>query len=260
METCFQRTYARTVVLSAYDPTAGNCWPTTPLEAPRHSKASLAHSLVGSSLLSPGSWCAQGFVFTLQETVSPGLWKFCNQIPLAFKVKVPGDSQSLCRIPRLGNLLWALDPSQQCENFFGIIALQFWGSFPGASMVGLPHCTSQVCCSQSPCPRGRPLLTHASAGDTQTLKGGSGSVSCVFPGSWCAQGFIWTLWASLAGLTLNMILPLLSSCWGFSSALGCGVSFFVGSSILLSMAVQWLVAVLEFLQEKMSTHPSTLPS
>ena len=35
----------------------------------------------------------------------------------------------------------------------------------------------QVYCTQSPCPHGRPLLTHASAGDTQTLKGMSGSVS-----------------------------------------------------------------------------------
>ena len=35
-----------------------------------------------------------GFVCTLQESVSPVLWKFCNQIPLAFKVKFPGGSQS----------------------------------------------------------------------------------------------------------------------------------------------------------------------
>ena len=38
----------------------------------------------------------------------PVLWKFCNQISLASKVKFPGGSQSLCRIPRLGSLLWAL--------------------------------------------------------------------------------------------------------------------------------------------------------
>ena len=38
-------------------------------------------------------------------------------------------------------------------------------------------CVSQVCCSQSPCPCSRLLLTHASAGDTQTLRGRSGSVS-----------------------------------------------------------------------------------
>ena len=38
------------------------------------------------------------------------------------------------------------------------------------------HCMTQVCCSQSSFPQGRPLLTHASAEDTQTLKGRSGSV------------------------------------------------------------------------------------
>ena len=37
-------------------------------------------------------------------------------------------------------------------------------------------CVMQVCCSQGPCPHSRPLPTHASAGDTQTLKGRSGSL------------------------------------------------------------------------------------
>ena len=35
-----------------------------------HSWASLAQSLVGSLLLSPGSWCTQAFVCSLQESVS----------------------------------------------------------------------------------------------------------------------------------------------------------------------------------------------
>ena len=35
---------------------------------------------------------------------------------------------------------------------------------------------------------------------------------------------LWWVW----GLILNAILPLLLSCWGFSSALGCGVPFFGG--------------------------------
>ena len=35
-----------------------------------------------------------------------------NQIPLAFKVGFPGDSQSPGRIPRLGSLMWGLEPSQ----------------------------------------------------------------------------------------------------------------------------------------------------
>ena len=50
-------------------------------------------------------------------------------------------------------------------------------------MVGLTHHTSQVYYSQNPCPRSRPLLTCASAGDTQKLKGRPGSVSCGVPGA-----------------------------------------------------------------------------
>ena len=56
-----------------------------------------------------GYWCTQGFVCAFQEFFSPALWKFYNQIPLASKVKFPGDFQSLCQIPRLENLLWVLE-------------------------------------------------------------------------------------------------------------------------------------------------------
>ena len=41
-------------------------------------------------------------------------------------------------------------------------------------------CHTQVCCTQSPC--SSPLLTCTSVGDTQTLKGRSGSVSVGSPG------------------------------------------------------------------------------
>ena len=79
---------------------------------------------------------------------------------------------------------------------------------------------------------------------------------------WCLQGLfepsecLWWVWS----LILNAIFPLLPFCWGFSFALWCGVSFLVGSNILLLTVVQQWVVILEFLQEKMSTHPSTLPS
>ena len=104
----------------------------------------------------------------------------------------------------------------------------------------------------------RPLMTRTSTGDTETLKGRSGSVSMV---SWGAQGFVWACWASLAvwGLILNAILPLLPSCWAFSFAFACGVSFLVESNIFLLTAVQQQVVILEFSQ-KMSASPSTLPS
>ena len=61
---------------SCPDPAAGRRQPTPPLETPRHPQASLGKSLVGSQLLSPGSWCAQDFVSALQESVSPVLCNF----------------------------------------------------------------------------------------------------------------------------------------------------------------------------------------
>ena len=44
--------------------------PTLPPETPGHSRASLGQSLVGSLLLSPGSWSTQNSVCFLQESIS----------------------------------------------------------------------------------------------------------------------------------------------------------------------------------------------
>ena len=76
MVTSFKRSHAHTATLSAPNPAAGHLQPTPLLETPGHSWASLGQSLVGSLLLSPGSWCAQGFVCALQDSVSPMLCKF----------------------------------------------------------------------------------------------------------------------------------------------------------------------------------------
>ena len=57
----------------------------------------------------------------LESLFSPVLWKSYNKIPLAFKVRFPGDPQSLCWIPRLGSLIRCSEPSQWWENFFGIM-------------------------------------------------------------------------------------------------------------------------------------------
>ena len=91
--------------------------------------------------------------------------------------------------------MWGLELLQQCKNFFDIIVLQFVYLPPGGSVVGLmvtsstrtytTHHASQTCCCQSPCPHGRPLQIHASAGEPQTVTGWSASVSyggnCSFP-------------------------------------------------------------------------------
>ena len=121
--------------------------------------------------------------------------------------------------------------------------------------------TTQVCCSQSSCPHRRPLLAQAPAGDTQTLKSMSGSVSAGSLGTGVHKVLfepfkhLWHVW----GLILNMSSHLLLSFWVVSFSIGCGGSFLVGSNILLSI-VQQQVAVLEFSQEIMSVCPSTPPS
>ena len=76
METFLKRSHACTATLSALNPAAGHHRPMPLLETPRHSWASLSQSLVGSLLLSPASWCPQGFASALQESVSPVLCKF----------------------------------------------------------------------------------------------------------------------------------------------------------------------------------------
>ena len=103
------------------------------------------------------------------------------------------------------------------------VLCKFWQLYGGVNGDLLQEglCHTQVCCTQSPCPCGRPLLTRTSAGDTQTQFWLS---LCGVSGSWWAQGLfepsehLWQVW----GLILNAILPLLPSCWGFSFALDVG--------------------------------------
>ena len=136
---------------------------------------------MGSLLFSPGSWCLQGFVCALQESVS-------------------------------------------------LVLCKFWQLFGGVNgdllQEGLYR--THVCCTQSPCFCGRPLLTHTSRAVTQTLKSRSGSVSVgsfdVHKVLFVPSKHLWRVW----GLIVNMILPVLLSCWGFSFALGHGVSFLGG--------------------------------
>ena len=96
------------------------------------------------------------------------------------------------------------------------------GHLLGSSMVGLmaTGCVT-ASCPQSPCPWSRPLLTRTSSGDSNTAQ----SLGSLGPGV-CkilleSSQRLWWVW----GLILNAILPLLPSCWGFSFAFECGVSF-----------------------------------
>ena len=70
-------------------------------------EASLAQSLVGPRLLSLGSWCTRFSLCPPRVSVSPVLWKFCKQIPLAFKVKFPvGLSPSALYLKKKSDLLF----------------------------------------------------------------------------------------------------------------------------------------------------------
>ena len=76
METSFKRSHAGSGTLSAPNPAAGHHRPTPPLEVFWTLMGMSGLVLVGSLLLFPGSWCAHGFVFALQESVSPVPCKF----------------------------------------------------------------------------------------------------------------------------------------------------------------------------------------
>ena len=70
MGTSFRTSHACTTTLGAPSPAAGHQRPTPLPETPGHLWASLDQSLVGSLLLSPGSWCTQVSVCAFQESVS----------------------------------------------------------------------------------------------------------------------------------------------------------------------------------------------
>ena len=82
---------------------------------------------------------------------------------------------------------------------------------------------------RAPCPCSRQLLTYISTGDTQTLKGrsGSDSVGSLGPGAhkvlFEPSEHLWQVW----GVIVNTISVLLTSCWGFS-CLDIGYFFFGG--------------------------------
>ena len=195
-----------TVVFSALDPAAGHCWPMPLPETPGHSQASLAQSLVGKLFLSPGSWYTQGFVCALQVFSSPVLWSS------VIKSHWPPRSNSLRVLspfaespgwasvvgPRafltVRDFLW-----YNCSAVCGSSARWLYG---GASKEAyVTHCVTQGCCNQSPCPRGRPLLTRASTGDTQHSEE---DLAQSLWGLWALAHtrfcFVWALQASLVGM------------------------------------------------------------
>ena len=89
--------------------------------------------LVGPLLLSSHARGMENLVCALQVwNLFPSVcWKAYNQVRLAITTRFPGDSRSLCWIPRPEGLTWGSEPWQNFENFFGIIVLQSVGHSPG---------------------------------------------------------------------------------------------------------------------------------
>ena len=115
----------------------------------------------------------------------------------------------------MGSLLFSL--RSWCAQVF-VCALQesvspvlckFWWLYSrvNGNLLKKGLCHIQACCTQNHWPCGRALLTCISAGDTQTLKSRSGSVSVGSPSVhkvWFEPSeHLWQLW----GLILNVILP-----------------------------------------------------
>ena len=131
--------------------------------------------------------------------------------------------QSLLSSPLLSSGSWYVQGFVcALQESVSPVLCKFWWLYGGVNGDLLQDglCHTQVCCTQSPCPCGRPLLNHTSAGDTQTQ---FWLGLCGVSGSWCTQDLfepsecLWWIW----GLILNAITLHLPSCWDFSFALGC---------------------------------------
>ena len=118
----------------------------------------------------------------LPHSVLPTLQAHRQPTPL---LETLGHSWAILGQSLVGSLF--LSPESWCTQVF-VCALQesvspvlckFWWFYGGVNGKLLQEglCHTQVCCTQSPWFSGRPLLICTSAGDTQTLKGRSGSVS-----------------------------------------------------------------------------------
>ena len=123
-----QGRHSQTAAASATVPVLNSSWPMPPQKTLQHQQVTLVQSPVESLLLSSESSCLQGFVCALQD------WSLCfpqSCGSLVIKSCWPSRSDSLgipspfVESPGWEAWQWGLEPSQQWENFFGIIVLQF---------------------------------------------------------------------------------------------------------------------------------------
>ena len=123
---------SRTAAADAPVPMANQCWPTPPLDL--SNTISRSGSVSWRVIFPFPSILVHARICALLE------WRLCFPWPCwdpiikshwASKVRFTGGSHSFCQIPRLGSLKWGSEPSQQWDNFLGIIILQIVNRLPG---------------------------------------------------------------------------------------------------------------------------------
>ena len=136
--------------------------------------------------------------------------------------------QSLVRSLLLSSGSWCTQASVcALQEFISPVLCKFWQLCGGVNGDLLQEglCNTQVCCTEPLQQATADLSLHRRHSNTQrqvwlTLCGVSWYAQVLFEPS----EHFWQVW----GLILNMISPVLLTCWGFSFALGCGVHFFGG--------------------------------
>ena len=92
-------------------------------------------------------------------------------------LETPGHSQASLGQSPVGSLLLSLGLGEHkvlfvpSKSLFPQVLCKFWWLFCGVigNLLQEVLCYTQDCCTQSPCPCSRPLLTHTSTRDAQTL-------------------------------------------------------------------------------------------
>ena len=116
--------------------------------------ASLGQSLVGSLLLSPVSWCTQGSVCALQESMSPVLWKFWKLYGRVIGILLQEDifhtqvcctqSSYLCSSPLLTCTSTGDTQTQFCISLCGVsVSSTDWGK-----QIPVLEGTNKTLCAQ----------------------------------------------------------------------------------------------------------------
>ena len=140
MVTSFKRSHTRSATLHAPNPAAGHCWPMPLPETPGHSRVSLSQSVMGSVMLSPGSWCTQVSICILQEAVSQSCVSsgssIVGLIATSSKRAIPRSATPRAAAPAAVHC-WPVPPQKTLKH--SSVSVSVRSLVPGAHKVCLSH-------------------------------------------------------------------------------------------------------------------------